>query len=621
MCQNLDVNPQVSEQISVSSNVSPDHQSKVHSSLLGCSTPDIASISQSSPQSERIKTIKFCFDIIELLPKCQQAIILFSTLFQQLNILKDDNNTSRFTDVTNELLLELLISKIQAIHDREIVLNQNEVNSFLNRMNERNTNSLFKLPVLSNSLNLVQNSGKLRCFCKRLNTNSVLITILPASYKDLKLLISGNPQESIDSSNTFHIIDENLKSDNQCNEDSHFGSLTLPIYIYKASFTALSDQLVYLSDGRLCRNIYLDNTHKSRDNDSFHFPFKTFQPNEFECESPSKSSSLRQFCRTLQMIFWNSVTQTVYRSLQLGYSIDRRDISKIVEYFSDKTFLKIDITKFIIYLCEHLKDYFLKYCLKETNPDINNFLKSSLYSFSEDSSLDVINENANEYKAMKLSELLRITKSCLDIKELHNDIKEKFSQTLQNYFSRIPCFPSYYFFNCKQQIISGNNENNPKLENELIESNFIEKSLTNCTTDDEIVKNEVKTVEKDDKISDDSYSNNFSEHTLKLNPKNETFEESESLTKSISSKVSLNASDDTSSIPNLCDSSKSEISTTNTYLDTSSQPLFLRLSCSIKTESSGIECSLNSLPTCLQEIISSLEDIDSGSYFSIFQIN
>jgi hypothetical protein len=550
-----------------------------------------------------------------------------------LNILnKDHNNTSQFTDLTNELLFELLISKIQAIHDREIVLNQNEVNSFLIRVNERNTNSLFKLPVLSNSLNLCENSGKLRCFCKRLNTNSVLITILPASYKDLKLLIFGNPQESIDSLNTFHIIDENLKSDNQCNEDSHFGSLTLPIYIYKASFTALSDQLVYLSDGRLSRNIYLDNTHKSRDNDSFHFPFKTFQPNEFECESPSKSSSLKQFCRTLQMIFWNSVTQTLYRSLQLGYSIDRRDISKIVENFSDKTFLKIDITKFIIYLCEHLKDYFLKFCLKETNLDINNFLKSTLNSFSQDLTLDVVNENANQYKAIQLSELLRITKSCLDIKELHNDIKEKFSQTLQNYFSRIPCFPSYYFFNCKQQIISGNNENNPKLENELIESNFIEKSLTNCTTDDEVVKSsvnvsEVKTVEKEDKISDDSLSNNFSEHTLKPNPKHETFEESESLSKSISSKVSFNAldvcnaSDDTSSMPNLCDSSKSEISTTNTYLDTSSQPLFLRLSCSIKTESSVIECSLNSLPTCLQEIISSLEDNDSGLYFSIFQIN
>jgi hypothetical protein len=27
------------------------------------------------------------------------------------------------------------------------------------------------------------------------------------------------------------------------------------------------------------------------------------------------------------------------------------------------------------------------------------------------------------------------------------------------------------------------------------------------------------------------------------------------------------------------------------------------------------------LPTCLQEIISSLEDIDLGLYFSIFQIN
>ncbi len=59
MCQNPEVNSQVSEQISVSNNISPDYQSKIYSSLLGCSTPDIASIAQSSPQSERIKTICF----------------------------------------------------------------------------------------------------------------------------------------------------------------------------------------------------------------------------------------------------------------------------------------------------------------------------------------------------------------------------------------------------------------------------------------------------------------------------------------------------------------------------------------------------------------------------------
>ena len=565
------------------------------------STPDISSITYSSRQTERIKAVKYRYDIISLLPKAQQAIVLFSTLFQELRTNTGDNSSA---DVTNELLLELLFTKINSIHDREIKLSQNDCNSFITQLNQRNESNftLFKDFI---SDKLTENSGTFRCFCKKLNANSLLITLIPSTFRDFKQSIVGNNSQSFDSLNIFHEIDENSTSGQPL-----YGSLSLPIFIYKTSFNALSEQLVHSSDGKHWKDLYFDNTYKSQKKDFCNYPFKPFKTNEMESESLNKGS-LKQFCRSLQLIYWNCMTQALYQSLQFGYSIDKRDILKIVENISDKIVLNIDISKFLIYICEHLKEYIIKINNNDTDFDINQFIETNLIK-TKDISFES-SENERETKTFSLKDLIESSKSCQDIKELHSDIKNKFQKELQKYMSPIPCFPSFYFFNCKPKEL---------IENSLSDSNLVDKSLVDSTTEYDLVpklstaaNNSFITETKANK-SDDSCSYS----TLKSFPKNETLDENVSLSKSNSSKVSCNAldlmSEDMSSTTNVCTASKMESSAADTYLDTSSQPLFLRLSCSIQTQFSIKECSLNFLPTCLQEIIELIDSLPSGLSFN-----
>lgn len=600
MCQNNEFDSPF-EEISVDYNSSADNQLKYSSlTFLGNSTPDISSIKGSSSQSERIKTIKYKYDIIGLLSKCQQAIVLFSTLFQELNTHnKEAINSFNFGDVTNELFFQLLIAKIESIHDREIKLNQNDCNSFVFQVNQRND---LKIPILINKCE--ENNGRFRCFSKKLNSNnSLIISIIPSTFKDLKYLIFGNEiqsESSTDSLNKYHVIDENQNSN-----DSLYGSLSLPIFIYKTSFTTLSEQLL---EGKRWKDIYLENINKSVKNDFSNHPFKPFKSNETENEFLSKGS-LIHFCQSLQMIYWNSMTQSLYRSLQFGYIIDKRDILKIVENISDKIVLNIDISRFLIYICQHFKEYFMKIHSNEPNFDINDLIKTNLNESNTSSTKN--SDNFEDIKNISFKDIIESTNSCLDYRELHSDIKEKFQKTLQNYFSPIPCFPSYYFFNCKQKLNFNQNSFN--------DLNIIDKSLMNSAADYDLPKvgaiNTEAKVNKNDKISDDSCSYS----TLKSFVKNETQEENASLSKSNSSKVSYNpfdlTSEETSSMPNLCTNTNTETSTTDTYLDISCQPLFLRLSCSVRTEISCEECSPNFLPTCLQEIIALLDsDNYSGFY-------
>ena len=558
---------------------------------MGGSTPDIATISSPSRPSERIQTVNYRFDIIGLLSKAQQALVLFSTLFQSLSSDQRDDTLSsvsvQSSDAINELLFELLFSKISSIHDREIKLSESDCVAFIYQVNQRNESSNSFLGKHISDHQSCASGPRLRCFIKKLNTNSVMITLIPSTFNDLKSLVYNrelNPN-SVESLKAFHEIDDNT-SDN-----SLYGCLSLPIFIYKTSFNALSDQLVFLSEGKQWKDLYLDNTYKSEKCQSCNHPFKLFKANESESETVSKSS-IRQFCRTLQLIYWNCMTQALYRSLQLGYSVDKRDILKIVENISDKFVLTLDISRFLIYLCEHLKQYLIKSYTNERHFDVNKLIENNF-------------QNAITFT---LTDLIRSAKSCSDIRDLHLDIKEKFQAALEHYLCPIPSFPSFYFFNCKASTT---------IDNSFSDSNLMDKSLVN-STNDELPKNSAisSIIGTETKANANKSDDSYSLSTLKSCPKNELSEENISLSKSNSSKVSCTAldltSEDLASLPNLCLTSKTATLDSDTYLDHSSQPLFLRLSCSIQTQFGIKECFPTSLPTCFRDVVDLLDGQPSG---------
>lgn len=595
LCQNADTDEQ-NDDISVTLNanpsqLSPENNGKQCSPVYtGGSSPDIAAITRSSRSSERIKTIRYHFDIIGLLSKSQQALVLFDTFFQHLTpYIRGQPNSE---DITNDLLLELLFAKIDALHDREIKLSESDCLAFINQVNQRSTSSDYFLhkPVASNN-QLLTTVARFRCFIKKLSANSILVTLIPVSFSDLKSLVFGDDQ-GLSSLRAYHEID-----DVSVDGERLHGCLSFPVFIYKTSFNALSDQLVYTSESKQWRDLYLDNTNKSQKSNSCCHPFKLFKSNESESETLSKSS-IRQFCRSLRQIYWNCMTQALYRSLQMGHCVDRRDILKIVENISDKFVLSLDVSKFMIYLCEHLKDFLLELDTTEENFDVNKYVQHGWQ-----------NQMTLETKTLALSDMIQSSK-CSDIKDLHLDIKDKFQETLQHYLSPIASFPSFYFFNHKpsKTLLMADSVTDSNLVDKSSVS-FISEELPNNSTINSIINSETKA---NIARSDDSYS----QSTLKSCPKNEFSEENVSLSKSNSSKISYNAldltSEDLPSTPNLAPDSKDDTLNSETCMDIAPQPLFLRLSCSIQTQFGVKECFPYSLPTCLREIADLLDTQPSG---------
>ncbi|CAG2111316.1 unnamed protein product [Medioppia subpectinata] len=214
LCQNNDIDSQIDE-ISITDTESSEHNSKQLSAKpLGTFTPDMPSV----PKSERIKTNKYCYDIIRLLAKSQQAVIHFSTLFQELR--------------------------------------------------------------------------------------------------------SANREE-----------------------DSH-----------STSFSDLSEQLVFISETKRSKDIYIDKSYKCHKSDDLSHAFKPLKTSDIEAETHPKNS-LKQFCQTLETIYGNCMTQALYKSLEFGYFIDKRDTIRIAGNICTKIVLNIDISKCLISLCEDLKHY------------------------------------------------------------------------------------------------------------------------------------------------------------------------------------------------------------------------------------------------------------------------
>ncbi|XP_054162649.1 KICSTOR complex protein SZT2-like [Oppia nitens] len=294
---------------------------------LSNETPDtptgICSPIQSVVKSERIKTVKCCYDIMSLLSKSQQAVVLLSTLFQELRpICGEDNDSVNSSDLSNEQFFDLFILKINSIHDIEIKLNQKDSHSFVSHINQRNESNAYLYKHLIHEYKKAKYNVKFRCFAKKLNNNSILITIIPATFGDLKLLIFGDEMPPKESLNVFHEINDSTN-----NEESFYGSLSLAIFIYRTCFSDLSEQLVYMSNnGKHCKDLYFDNTYKSQKNNSSHYPFKLLKGNDNEVDNKSKSIlSIKQFCRNLQTIYWNCMTESLNKSLQFGYLVDKKD--------------------------------------------------------------------------------------------------------------------------------------------------------------------------------------------------------------------------------------------------------------------------------------------------------
>ncbi|XP_066906429.1 KICSTOR complex protein SZT2 isoform X3 [Halyomorpha halys] len=205
-------------------------------------------------EDERIHRIPFAYNLMNLLPKCQQAELLSSMFIQELS---DDWEGKNRNDSPNNLLMENFLLQLQELHHRDLTLSDHEATQLLELITSRprdcskrpipfptehikpetrkvsdagssetvetipvandwarliswatyqaeisssspgssddtkNTKKSAKIPIWFNKKNRPQ-IPKWRCFVKSMASTHCVLTFIPASFHDLKMLMLKN---------------------------------------------------------------------------------------------------------------------------------------------------------------------------------------------------------------------------------------------------------------------------------------------------------------------------------------------------------------------------------------------------------------------------------------------
>ncbi|KAK8725752.1 hypothetical protein OTU49_010460, partial [Cherax quadricarinatus] len=144
--------------------------------------------------SLRIAQVPFSFDLIRLLPMCQQVELLVSTYIQDLYsslVKRVTFGCESSVDEANQILYNLLLDHLCQLHqNKEFHLSAADMQALPTVLQERQRPPSAKdSPFTNTTINKMSDPPKWRCFLKGVSSNHLLITLLPASYYDLKMLL------------------------------------------------------------------------------------------------------------------------------------------------------------------------------------------------------------------------------------------------------------------------------------------------------------------------------------------------------------------------------------------------------------------------------------------------
>ncbi|XP_048511777.1 KICSTOR complex protein SZT2-like isoform X2 [Athalia rosae] len=535
-----------------------------------------------SNTDDRIRSLPFAFDVLNILPKCQQAELLFSVFTE------GSNGEER--EGANRCLLEGLIEHIKRLHNKELIFTPEESQRFTKLLLARPRHD-------APPLNFPLNTGKefpsglindlpqatWRCFVKGISVTHVIITILPPSEEDIRLLfhpedqnnqnhshtncaneddipsvnllnyernstpsrsvksmklseVSGSPRaldgSSTHSSPTATILSTPRPGD-RCESvmDSSRG-LTLPIYVYDCPLAGLIDALVNKLESPRVKDIYQNHTYKAGDLVGEDFVTLKFgsdtKPSSPEPKSDDSDNvsgdlkSMNDHCKLLSLAYCQCYVVAVYKSLVLQRPLSYQDIEAAVEQ-CEEALIEINITNYLSSVCRHL---------------------SSISGKSLGSS-----------------------PSCSDAQPLHNLITEKFERIMNGAFRAVPAHPEFYF--CSP------NWSSDKMERMDLFRSDSEEELGGVTFHSDII---------DCKVDHGNSEGNQLNSTW---PGASLQDENRLSSLASTQSVSCDLMEDDSSSPE--------------------QPLFLQLSCSIHSRSSLDTISVKLLPTCFMEILDQMK--------------
>ncbi|XP_076285950.1 KICSTOR complex protein SZT2 isoform X2 [Lasioglossum baleicum] len=361
---------------------------------------------------EKIHPMHFFFDALNILPKCQQAELLFSMFAN------DSSANHEGQGRANKILMDNFLEHIKQLHNKELLLTSAESQKFTTMLLNRPRDGGPRLPFFSLKERHIYYNDQCcypcwKCFIKGVSTTHVVITVLPSSEKDVRLFNSLSYVEDLSMSNNS---EQNYKS-RKFGEDENFQdyeeNLVIPVYIYDCSLALLIDTLTDKLQVSHNKDIYQDHTFRLGQQDGKDFVELKFGCNSKPSSPESKSEdsdntssdqrSLTEHCKRVSLAHCHCYVVAVYKSLVLQQPLSYEDMEAAVEQ-CEETLIEIDITNYLRCVCRHLN------------------------KLSEKDTLDQLKHSA-----------------CEDVEPLHDLIRDKFERIMTVAFRPVPAHPEFYY--------------------------------------------------------------------------------------------------------------------------------------------------------------------------------
>ncbi|KAI1236749.1 hypothetical protein IHE44_0015002 [Lamprotornis superbus] len=643
----------------------------------------------------RVHEIPFQFNLMKLLPRCQQVEMFFLMLTKAEN----EEVTKESSFVPNEMLLNLFHGCLQHdLSDREIPMADADHVAFMEQVLQRDRDGHqppFTLPVIreemlkasgtleqqdaSASYHLVGSNGtrdmtgststlqslgntelpeddvtlsdtmgpfppQWRCYAKLVNPQHVFLTFLPATFSDVQKLmacgldkspkdenrsgedsmgpvcaervrveegdaavllptlsitpaheVSQDPgEQSGPSRRDVHISFCRQNSQSELGECRRF---RCPIYIYSCSLELLREQLVSPRAQRPPRDIF--------------FRSQSLERPPTTAWLDHKHKELVTYCTLLQEHSHQCYVKGLFKSLQQSHSISSQDLLTAMDY-CEELLQEIDITNFLLTVCSHVRSFRESHQHFHTHSKTASFQVGSIEQEEEQSSRErgvLVSESSAEMEDYSEQDshniaspteepkssvgtsccsefplsLLEIGQPCQAHPDLHKIIQEKFLEIGSLHFKPVPSNPHYFFYcppSAKKEEEASRDQADRKGSEDM------EGSEAEMAAEEGTVSGCCIATESDPELE--------VEYREKLEHE---FPDSDSLSDS----NTVNQDDDSFSV--LGGDSLNE----QEFLEQEMPPLFVHLTCSVKLRSQHSSMPVQSLPTCLGEVLGCLE--------------
>ncbi|XP_069378746.1 KICSTOR complex protein SZT2 isoform X8 [Paralichthys olivaceus] len=380
--------------------------------------------------------------------------------------------------------------------------------------------------------------------------------------------------------------------------------LKCPVYIYNCSLEHLKDQLLHTNFTRQPRDIFRS-LSQDRSVPSLWTDLLA---------QPHKHKELANYCSLLHEYYHQSYVKGVYSSLQQSYSISSQDVLTAMDY-CEESLQEIDVTTFLNTLCGHIRVFRehggapgeggnpipsetpdnLLISDTEEQPDDRAFLSRNLEMVVASGAESVSKLSGpisplimHEPRTTKISEfpltLLQTHPRCEVHPDLHKIIQDKFMEIVSQYFKTVPSNPHYFFY-CPPSSKKEEDSVDDEIERTTGEEMTSEAELA---TEDENIPGFATESDADLVVEYELHSG--------------TSSCGESEDRSLSDSNTVNQDQDSFSILE----GDYLLQPEGPQLDI--PPLFLHITCSVNMKSCHGSMPIQTLPTCLGEIISCLEN-------------